>query len=94
MVEETDEKRPSESSGVRKGEESAKPFRSDRFFQVDGAWFFSTREGIDIGPYSTKEDAEREERNLVKLLENAQNATEAILLIHEFKRRPVTTRGA
>ncbi|MDH5433078.1 MAG: DUF6316 family protein [Gammaproteobacteria bacterium] len=27
--------------------------RSERFFQVDGYWFFKTRENIDYGPYES-----------------------------------------
>lgn len=32
-------------------------YRSDRFFVVDGAWYFTTREGHDIGPYSNRSAA-------------------------------------
>ena len=28
--------------------------RSKRFFQAEGGWFFKTREGQDIGPFSDK----------------------------------------
>jgi hypothetical protein len=34
-------------------------FRTDRFFLSDGKWFFTTREGANLGPYDTREDAER-----------------------------------
>src|SRR5690606_795669 len=35
-------------------------FRSnDRFFQVNGQWYFSAREG-DIGPFRSREQAKRE----------------------------------
>lgn len=40
---------------IRAGEDTSKVwYRSDRFFCVDGSWYFSTREGVDIGPYSTR----------------------------------------
>jgi len=40
---------------MRSGEIEVKVrFRSERFFCVDGDWFFSTREGCDIGPYSSR----------------------------------------
>ncbi len=74
-------------TSVRKGEECKTWIRSERFFTVDGAWFFSTREGIDVGPYTTKVDTRKEERRLVKLLATTPNPTEAVLLIHEFKHR-------
>lgn len=36
------------------------PFRAGRFFCVDLKWYFATREGLDQGPFDTKEDAEAE----------------------------------
>ncbi|WP_185233086.1 DUF6316 family protein [Teredinibacter franksiae] len=40
---------------VREGEVHEKVwYRSERFFCADGQWFFSTREGDDIGPYSSR----------------------------------------
>jgi len=43
---------------VREGESQAKVwYRSERFFCVDGKWFFSTREGVDVGPYSSRYSA-------------------------------------
>jgi hypothetical protein len=34
-------------------------FRTDRYFLSDGKWFFTTREGTNVGPFDTREDAER-----------------------------------
>ncbi len=48
----------SDAPPVRKGEELKVQFRSSRVYQVDDAWYFSTREGINLGPYATREDAE------------------------------------
>jgi len=42
----------------RKGELGAVPFRSGRFFYIDSKWYFACREGKEIGPYDSKEDAE------------------------------------
>lgn len=42
----------------RKGEESKTFFRSERFYKIDGRYYFSTREGVEVGPYETKVDAE------------------------------------
>lgn len=33
-------------------------FRSDRFFFMNGKWYFSSREG-DMGPFATRDNAER-----------------------------------
>jgi hypothetical protein len=35
-------------------------FRSDRYFVVDGKWFFTTREGRNEGPFATAEKARQE----------------------------------
>ena len=44
----------------RKGESDNIPYRTGRFFVVDSKWFFTTREGIEHGPFLTKEKAESE----------------------------------
>lgn len=35
-------------------------FKTDRTFQINGKWYFSTREGLDQGPFESKKDAENE----------------------------------
>jgi len=32
-------------------------FRSDRFVFANGQWYFTTREGMDVGPFATRDDA-------------------------------------
>lgn len=39
-------------------------FRSNRVFAMNGQWFFSTREGIEVGPYTSHDAADRAARNL------------------------------
>lgn len=34
-------------------------FRTDRFFRSEGQWFFSTREGVDFGPFTVRGDGEK-----------------------------------
>jgi Domain of unknown function (DUF6316) len=34
-------------------------FRTDRFFISDGSWFFTTREGGNLGPYKSHEAAQQ-----------------------------------
>ena len=41
----------------RLGEVGNAPMRSDRFFNADNLWYFSTREGTPIGPYQDKAQA-------------------------------------
>lgn len=39
--------------------EDVQTFRTDRFFTVDGQWYFTTREQVDFGPFGTQLDARR-----------------------------------
>lgn len=41
----------------RDGELGSIPMRSDRFFSSDADWYFSTREGTAIGPFTSKKHA-------------------------------------
>ncbi len=43
----------------RNGEAGAVPMRTDRFFAVNSAWYFATREGASIGPFEDKTEAQR-----------------------------------
>jgi hypothetical protein len=79
---------PPPKEAVRRGEGYRNWYRSGRYFQADGAWFFSTREGIDVGPFETELEAKKHERRLVTLLERSQSAEEAFQIIHEYKYRP------
>ena len=42
----------------RSGEEGSVPNRNGRFLQKDNYWYYSTREGVDIGPFDSRPDAE------------------------------------
>ncbi len=42
----------------RSGEEGSVPSRNGRFLQKDRYWYYSTREGVDIGPFDSRLDAE------------------------------------
>lgn len=44
---------------LRHGEHEKTWFRSDRFFNVDSDFFFSTREGFNVGPFPNRPAAER-----------------------------------
>lgn len=43
----------------RVGEPDKTRFRSDRFFTSENQFFFSTREGEDVGPFPNRAEAER-----------------------------------
>jgi len=51
------------------------PNRSERFYQIDGEWFFAVRRGEDQGPYRSKEEARAALRTYIveKLAEEKQN---------------------
>ena len=39
--------------------EPVRKFRTDRYFTIDGFWYFATREQVDFGPFATRLDARR-----------------------------------
>ena len=79
---------PPPKEAVRRGEGYRNWYRSGRYFQADGAWFFSTREGVDVGPFESEAQAKKHERRLVSILQRTNSAEEAFKIIHEYKFRP------
>lgn len=59
---------------VRHGEPARLWYRSDRIFCVDSAWYFHTREGLDVGPYRCQFDAELEADLLLQKLRQTPQA--------------------
>jgi len=41
----------------RKGEIGNLPPRSSRVFHMNNLWYFNTREGVDIGPFYSRNEA-------------------------------------
>lgn len=41
----------------REGEQNRPAFRTDRLYQVDGRWYFVTREKSREGPFDSRMDA-------------------------------------
>jgi hypothetical protein len=77
---------------LRAGEDAAVWFRTSRYFAVDDAWFFATRENIDVGPYASKAAAEQDAKRLVELLNATESESERLRAIHQFKTRPTMNR--
>ena len=71
----------------RKDEPPERHSRSDRVVMARGRWYVVTRERIDVGPYPTKEAAERAAQQLGQALDDVDDPTVAIALINEFVRR-------
>ena len=42
----------------RAGEAGSVPNRHGRFLQKNSYWYYTTREGVDIGPFDSREEAE------------------------------------
>jgi hypothetical protein len=43
---------------ARQGEAPKMRFRGSHVFPAGGKWYFNTREGIDVGPFATRGEAE------------------------------------
>jgi hypothetical protein len=56
----------------RVGEDGPTPMRTDRFFSVNSAWYFATREGASIGPFENKNDAEQGLRDFIDFIALAE----------------------
>jgi len=54
---------------------------------VRGRWFITTREGIDVGPYDTRELAETDAKHIALMLEDIDDPRMAGVFIREFARR-------
>lgn len=62
-------------------------FRSDRCVEFRGSWFVTTREGIDVGPYPTREAASIAAAQIVELLSEIDDPAIAQTFIREYLRR-------
>ncbi len=88
-------RRPGEAQSVRAGETPRLRYRAERFFALEGKWYFMTREGVDVGPYDSRSAAERDAVSLVRLLKECETEEQAHRAIYEFMARPVASpRGA
>ena len=69
----------------RKHEKPRVWFRSERVYMMtERAWFFQTREGIDVGPYESQFDAEIEAGLLKELLQKCGSEEEVMATLREF----------
>ena len=59
-------------------------FRSDRVFASGSDWYFHTREGIDVGPYTSHFEAEIEAGLVKELLRSAGTPEAAVGIIRDF----------
>jgi len=68
----------------RKNEKQRTWFRSERVFRSNGAYYFHTREGIDVGPFPSLFEAQVESSILKNILAQAKTKDAAVSAIREF----------
>ncbi len=56
----------------RVGEQGAVPARHGRYLQRDGYWYYSTREGVDIGPFDHRQDAEHGVAEFIEFIKDSE----------------------
>ncbi len=69
---------------------SSHHFRGDRLVVVNGDWFIVTREGIDVGPYASREDAAAAADRLAGMLVGITDPAITTEFIREFMLLPRT----
>ncbi len=73
----------------RRGEPNAPDrVRTPRYFKTDEGWFLRTREGISVGPYPSKFDAEISSSLLCARLAQLDDESKTVATIHSFIRDP------
>ena len=60
-------------------------FRSARFFQDGGKWYFSTREGTLEGPFGELADAEKRLKEYVKIMNSGFMPRDSKLELKPFE---------
>lgn len=60
---------------VREGEKPRTWYRSERVYRNERGWYFSTREGIDVGPFGCRFDAEVDLEALIERICRVDNAS-------------------
>jgi len=56
------------SLGNRVGEEERNWFRSDRIYNLNNKWYFTTREGDELGPFNNHDGVEKAIRDFVDVI--------------------------
>lgn len=58
----------------RKGEAKRTRFRADRVFSVGKEFYFTTREGPEVGPFPSRRSAERGITLYIKCMQHSETA--------------------
>ncbi len=76
----------------RLGERALRWFRRERVFASGGSWYFRTREGIDVGPYGSRFEAEIEADILIARLDH-EASLPSVMVIRAFLLESVIEPG-
>lgn len=60
----------------RQGEKGDVPFRSGRFFSVGVEWYAATREGPDLGPFASQDEAKIAVQDYIERLASSHSEAE------------------
>jgi hypothetical protein len=74
----------------RKGEPpSIRRRRLSRCFEINGRWYASTREGVYMGPFSTRDAAIKAAEELIDVVGDVDDPEVAQAFVRELSRRAV-----
>jgi hypothetical protein len=73
----------------RSGEPDKMRFRGSHVFPAHGKWYFNTREGIDVGPFDTRGEAEINSTRLRLVLAKIEDPELARTVISRYTEIPV-----
>ena len=59
---------------IRTGESGNIPSRQERLFMKENYWYFTTREGFNIGPFDSHDHASQGVSNFIDYVSNAEPA--------------------
>jgi len=77
----------------RSGEQDKIRFRGSHVFPAHGKFYFNTREGVDVGPFETRADAEINSTRLRLVLANIQDPALARVVIARYTEIPAAHLG-
>ena len=60
---------------LRQGELASSWLRCNRFYQIQDFWYFSTREGVDYGPFDSHDEANNNLQQYIQKLNQRVSAS-------------------
>ncbi len=78
---------------TRSGEPEKMRFRGSHVFPAHGKWYFNTREGIDVGPFDSRPEAEINSTRLRIVLAKIEDQELARTVIRRYTEIPVESHS-